>query len=190
MLINLLLLDKPIKENMDILVAIQELDQILSKKKLSYDLYICGGAQLIFLGYTDRRTQDVDLIQDKIDNKLKNASKLVAKKLEIQDDWLNNKVSSLNGRLTKGWKKNTISLFKGKAIHLLGLHRQDLINTKLHAAIDRMGEDYADLLFLKPTRQEIEAAQIYVSKQKKDIETAEIFINAWVKELKNDLGIN
>jgi hypothetical protein len=114
----------------------------------------------------------------------------VAKKLKIQDDWLNNKVSTLSQRLGKGWKKKAVVLLEGKAITLMGLNRQDLISSKLNAAIDRKGEDYEDLLFLKPNVAEIEIARKYVLKQKSDIETSEAFINAWVKELKNDLGYN
>ena len=114
------------------------------------------------LGYTTRRTEDVDLIQDKIDEPLRLASLEVARKLKIQDDWLNNKVSTLSQRLGKGWKKKTIILFEGKAITLMGLNRQVLISSKLHAAIDRKGEDYEDLLFLKPSSAEIEIARKYV----------------------------
>ena len=122
---------------MDINAAIVELDKLIAKKRFSYVLYTCGGAQLIFLGYTTRRTEDVDLIQDEIDEPLRLASLEVAKKLKIQNDWLNNKVSTLSQRLGKGWKKKTVILFEGKAITLMGLNRQDLISSKLHAAIDR-----------------------------------------------------
>jgi len=99
----LILLVKPIKDNMDINAAIAELDKLIAKKGLSYVLYI---------------------------------------------------------------------------------------SSKLHAAIGRKGEDYEDLLFLKPSVAEIEIARKYVLKQKSDVETSKVFINAWVKELKNDLGYN
>lgn len=173
---------------MDINQAIKELDILIKAKGLHYVLYTCGGAQLVFLGYSTRRTEDVDLIHDQIDQPLREASIVVAKKLGIQEDWLNNKVSSLGKRLAKGWKKKTVVLFDGEAITLMGLNRQDLISSKLHAAIDRKGEDYEDLLFLKPSVDEIEVARAYVLKQKNDFETSEVFINAWVRELKNDLG--
>lgn len=173
---------------MDIIQAIKELDILLKAKELSYVLYTCGGAQLVFLGYTTRRTEDVDLIHDQIDLQLREASIAVAKKIQIQEDWLNNKVSSLGKRLEKGWKKKTVVLFEGAAITLMGLNRQDLISSKLHAAIDRKGEDYEDLLFLHPSSDEIEVGREYVLKQKSDLETSEVFVNAWIRELKNDLG--
>jgi hypothetical protein len=90
--------------------------------------------------------------------------------------------------LGRGWKRKTVLLFQGNAIILMGLNRQDLINAKLHAAIDRKGEDYEDLLFLKPTLPEIKLAEKYVLKQNKNMETASVFIKAWIKELKNDLN--
>ena len=163
---------------------------MIHKRGLTFVLYTCGGAQLILLGHTTRRTEDVDLIHEQIDQELLEASKVVAQKLGIQDDWLNNKVSGLAQRLGRGWKKKTIILFEGNAITLMGLNRQDLISSKLHAAIDRKGEDYQDLIFLKPSLEEIEMARKYVVKQKTDIETSEVFINAWIRELKNDLGLN
>jgi len=36
-------------------------------------LYTCGGAALIFLGYEDRRTGDVDIIHNEIDKTLAKA---------------------------------------------------------------------------------------------------------------------
>ena len=181
---------KPIGGEVNVNKVIKELDKNLAQKDLNYTLYICGGAQLIFLGYTNRRTEDVDLIHDKIDKNLKLAAKQVAKKLDLEENWLNNKVSSLGTRLGRGWKRKTVLLFNGEALTLMGLDRQHLISTKLHAAVDRKGEDYQDLLFLKPTKSEINIAEKYVLKQNQNMESAAVFIKAWVKELKNDLGIN
>lgn len=175
---------------MNINKAIKELDAALARKDLEYTLYICGGAQLVFLGYANRRTEDVDLIHEKIDQNLKIAAKQVAKKLNLENNWLNNKVFPLGKRLGRGWKSKTILLYQGDALTLMGLDRQNLINAKLHAAIDRKGEDYEDLLFLKPTLSEIKIAEKYVLKQNQEIETAMVFIKAWTQELKNDLGLN
>jgi len=175
---------------MDISKAIKELDKALLKKKLSYTLYICGGAQLVFLGYNTRRTEDVDLILEVIDPDLQTAAEEVAKKLKLEKNWLNNKVFPIGKRLGKGWKKTAIPLFEGKAIIVMGLNRQNLINAKLHAAVERKGEDYQDLLFLKPSLSEIHLAEKYALKQKKDQETSAIFVRAWVKELINDLGLD
>lgn len=175
---------------MDARKAIEALDKTLSKRGLSYTLYTCGGAQLIFLGYNSRRTQDVDLIVDEIDEALKLAALEVAKKLDLESDWLNNKVFPLAERLGKGWRRKAVKLFEGAAVTLMGLNRQHLINAKLHAAIDRRGEDYSDLIYLKPTMPELREAENYVLAQKGDVATAEVFVRAWVKELKSDLGLD
>ena len=175
---------------MTVIEGIKELDKVLSSQKLTYTLYTCGGAQLIFLGYSDRRTEDVDLIHLKLDESLVKASIKVAKKLNLSEDWLNNKVNSLGKRLGKGWKSKTVLLYEGKSIKLMGLSRQHLINSKLHAAVDRKGEDYQDLLFLNPDSVEIGIAEEYTLKQKSDVETYSVFVKAWVKELKNDLGLD
>lgn len=175
---------------MDTRKAISELDKVLASQKLSYVLYTCGGTQLIFLGFDTRKTQDVDIIIEELDDELMKAAEKVAKKLDLETDWLNNKVFPLAGRLGRGWKKKAVVLFEGKALTLMGLVRQDLINAKLHAAIDRMGEDYNDLLFLKPTLKEIQKAESYVLNLKKDLKTAHVFVNKWVKELKHDLGLD
>jgi hypothetical protein len=183
-----LILDYPI--NMNAAKAIQELDKILAHQRLTYVLYTCGGAQLIFLGYHTRRTEDVDLIIDKIDDQLKAAAILVAKKLDLEEDWLNNKVFPLGKRLGRNWKENAVLLFAGRAVTLMGLDRQHLINAKLHATVDRRGEDYDDLIFLRPSLTELQLAEAYVLNQKKEAETASIFVQHWVKELKRDLGLD
>ena len=175
---------------MDAIKAIRELDKILGKKGLSYVLYTCGGAQLIFLGHSTRRTEDVDLIIKELDGELKLAALQVAQKLDLEKSWLNNQVFDLGKRLGRGWKKKAVLLYQGKAISLMGLDRQSLINAKLHAAIDRRGEDYADLMFLKPDLVEIRLAEAYVLKQKLDLEIAEVFVRAWVRELIDDLDLN
>jgi len=106
---------------MDTQKAIRELDKALSAVGLSYILYTCGGTQLIFLGYNTRKTQDVDLIIEEIDEPLKLAAQEVAKKLDLETDWLNNKVFPLGKRLGRGWKKKAVILFEGKALTLMGL---------------------------------------------------------------------
>ena len=173
----------------DVKKSILALDTELAKlTKEIYTLYTCGGASLIFLGYDSRRTSDVDIICEQLDDVLVEASKIVSKKLNIPIEWINNKVTPLGDRLGIRWKSKCIILYKGKNLILKSISRQDLISSKLHAAIDRTRKDFDDLLWLKPSLTEIENAKKYVLKQSK-IETYEIFVNAYVKELKNALGL-
>ena len=174
--------------DIDVKKAIAELDLILNKKGSNYTLFICGGASLIFLGYDGRRTGDVDIIEQEIDEILSDASTAVSKKLKIPTDWLNNKVTPLGDRLGKNWKSKSVELFKGHALTLMSISRQDLINSKLHAAVDRKAKDYKDLIWLKPTLKELKAAEVYALRQSKT-ETYGVFVSAYIQELMNDLGL-
>ena len=173
----------------NVIEAIKVLDHVLFEKKKSYTLYTCGGAALIFLGFDDRRTGDIDLIVTEIDEDLSQAAQEVADRLGISSEWLNNKVAPLEERLPKGWKKFCSPIFSGKALILMSISRQDLINSKLHAAIERRAQDYKDLVWLKPTSQELQIAQEYTLKQG-TTETYEMYVNYYIKELKNDLKIS
>jgi len=72
----------------------------------------------------------------------------------------------------------------------MSISRQDLISSKLHAAVDRQAQDMDDLIFLKPDLEEIEIAAKYALKQglAQGIETYEVFLDHYVKALKKDLG--
>lgn len=176
-------------ENIDVRKAISELDGFLAKSGKQYTLYTCGGAALIFLGYEGRGTGDVDVIMAKFDTDLTDAVVAVANKLKIPPTWLNNQVTPLGNRLGKGWKKKCEDLFVGVAVILKSISRQDLISSKLHATVDRASIDYHDILWLKPTKEEIEIARQYVLKQDQT-ETYEVFVNHYVKELLNELKLN
>ncbi|MCM0606006.1 MAG: hypothetical protein KA715_07935 [Xanthomonadaceae bacterium] len=109
------------------------------------------------------------------------------KKIRINESWLNNKVSPLGKRLGKNWKSKCNIIFKGNAVTLKSISRQDLINSKLHAAVDRRSKDYNDILWLKPTLSELEFAKKYTLKQS-EAETFEVWVNGYISEIKKDLG--
>jgi len=175
-------------DDIDVKTAIKELDQVLVKQEKQYTLYTCGGAALIFLGYEGRGTGDVDVILEKFDKPLENAVKEVAQKLKIPTTWLNNQVTPLGGRLSKGWKSKCQVLFEGDGVVLKAISRQDLISSKLHAAVDRASIDFSDILWLRPTKEELAKAKEYTLKQG-TVETYEVFVNHYIQELMNELGI-
>lgn len=133
-------------------------------------------------------SDDIDVILEKFDKPLENAVAEVAKQLKISTTWLNNQVTPLGTRLGKGWKSKCQTLFQGGAVTLKAISRQDLISSKLHAAVDRQAVDYTDIIWLKPTKQELEIAKKYTLKQGK-VETYEVFVKHYVLELMNELGI-
>lgn len=170
----------------NVLRAIEELDSVIESLGETYTLYICGGAALIFLGFDGRRTGDIDIIEEKLDESLKEATILVAQKLGISNDWLNNEVSSLGQRLDKNWKLRCTTLYSGKAVILKSISRQDLINSKLHATVERQSKDYKDLVWLRPTELELTIARDYTLRQN-PTDTYAIFVDAYLRELRKDL---
>lgn len=143
---------------------------------------------MIFLGFDGRRTGDVDIIEEKIDETLLEAAVQVAEKLKISETWLNNNVSSLGQRLGKNWKTKCATLFTGKSITLKSISRQDLINSKLHATVERHSQDYKDLVWLRPTQEELTLARTYTLKQN-SAETYAVYVDAYILELKKDLRL-
>jgi hypothetical protein len=176
------------KKPIDIHKALTLLDQELKKAKIKTELTICGGAALILMGTTLRGTTDVDVLAKKIPEAVLAAAKVVAKKLKSPETWLNNQVNSLIERLPKDWEDHLVTVYTGQAITVRSISRQDMINAKLHAAIDRRAADFDDLIHLKPSSVEIENARVYCLKQT-PTETYEVWVNGYVKLLKKELNL-
>lgn len=172
---------------MDIQRALKLLNKELIKADCRFTLYACGGAALRLLGVITRDTVDIDVITDQLDPVLIEAKNRVARKLRISEDWLNNKVTPLAERLSSDWMCHCIQVFTASHLSVYSISRQDLINAKLHAAVDRYAQDYNDLIDIRPTEQELETAREYTLKQG-DTETYGVFVNGIVKSLRKDLG--
>jgi hypothetical protein len=82
----------------------------------------------------------------------------------LRDDWLNNGPRSLVRVLPKGWEQRLQPAFRGKALVLLCLGRDDLLRSKLFALCDR-GIDLEDCIALGPTRGELAALMPWVEEQ-------------------------
>jgi hypothetical protein len=174
---------------MDIKKTLATLNEELKQSGKTYELYCCGGAALQLLGIISRETADLDVIVAEVDRELIEAKNRVARKLRIDENWLNNKVSPILERLPADWKKNCTEVFSASHLVIHSLSRQDLINSKLHAAIDRHAQDYDDLALLAPTVEELAKAKKYALKQQEGMETYEVFVDAVLTQLKKDLGI-
>lgn len=179
------------RQDIDVLKAIRALDEELAAIGESFTLYTCGGAALIFLGYVGRKTEDIDLIHSDLDAALKEAAVKVAKKLGYEKTWLNNEVHDLGRRLGRGWKKKCTVVYRGEGVTLMSISRQDLINSKFHATVNRKGADIGDLLFLKPNLQELEEARDYVVAQGKadGVDTYEVWVRFWFDDVKKEIGL-
>ncbi len=176
--------------------AIQELDRALQQEKCAMEIFICGGAALALLGISSRETGDVDLIAKVLEPALVRAANRVAKKLDYPETWLNNKVNPIIERLPLNWQRTATLVFHGKCLTVYSLSRQNLINSKLHACVERRSSDYLDLIALAPRLSELEKARAYCHKQHsanrtkgESNATYRIWVNGFINLLKKELGL-
>lgn len=165
----------------DIELIFKELDNELMKIEKSYNLYVCGGAAMQLLGYENRQTQDVDVLSTAIDEDLFRASKNVSKKYNLSEYWLNNRVSELIRKLPDNWVENSVIAYSGKYLSVYVISRQDLINSKLLAAINRLSNDEADLIFLRPNEEELQIAKSFCIKNNKYL--PEVVVDALIESI-------
>jgi len=192
-------LETPISE------AIEALGEILAAEGESVAVVVVGGTAMIVQGYVERVTRDVDIIAigrdgeegkprsieppDPLPEPLARAISRVARDFNLPDDWMNT---------TAGlqWETGLPPGFADR-IHWrqygglwLGLaDRHDLILMKLYAAADNEGPSsvhYQDLLALRPTHDELDAAAIWVRAQDTSPEFSRILSQAVEQAKKND----
>ncbi|MCM8539265.1 MAG: DUF6036 family nucleotidyltransferase [Lentisphaeraceae bacterium] len=133
---------------------IERFDDFLSKKGLKFESIIIGGAALLTMGIINRATRDVDCLDPKIDEKIKEVSIKFAHQEGLDENWLNNGPEDLKSDLPTDWKERIIEIYKGKSITLWTLGRIDLLRTKLYAYCDRQ-QDLQDCILLAPTEEEL-----------------------------------
>lgn len=141
---------------------IREFDKFLTKRGASFTGVAIGGAPLNLLGIIFRETRDCDIIDPVIPDKIQSLAKEFAEQVRLggnilADDWLNNGPISMKDKLPSAWEKRLVPAFKGKALALYTLERQDLLKTKLQGLCDR-GMDKADCIAMRPSKEELRAA--------------------------------
>lgn len=120
-------------------------------------LVICGGAAMICLGVRSTSTMDIDVLTPDLSRELIAAAAIVAKQFGLAPDWINNGPKSLLSHLPTDWRIRLTVLFRGKYLRVDALGRPELLISKVFAEADRQ-EDLDDILGLKPTRAELDAA--------------------------------
>lgn len=148
--------------------VIVEFDKYLEIQRLRFEAIIIGGAALNILDISSRKTRDVDCLDPEIPEEIKIASKEFATKrsdLALDLDWLNNGPQTLKTDLPKGWRNRTQLLYRGPALRLQVLGRDDLLKSKLFAYCDRTTPDFEDLQNLKPTVNEMKNAINWVKER-------------------------
>lgn len=90
---------------LDIRRTLDLLNLYLQKTGERRTFIICGGASIILRGIQGRGTSDIDIIAPEIDQTLKESSLRVAKDLDLEADWLNDKPRKFYAKdLPTGWK--------------------------------------------------------------------------------------
>jgi hypothetical protein len=141
------------------------------------ELVVCGGSALIYTGLISRTTKDVDVVAlvsegiltspDPLPDKLLKSFKEVAEDMGLNEDWINNVVSSSEGGLfqlglPENFQQRLIKIDYGEKLKVHFIDRIDQIYFKLYASVDRGGYHINDLLKLEPTDDELLSAARWV----------------------------
>lgn len=151
--------------------ALKALGNLLADRGCHYEIVAIGGGGLLLLGQIVRPTKDLDLIALVEDGEFISATPLpqnlfqaaeeVGRAFKLGKGWLNvGPASLLQAGLPEGFKKRMHTRqYGGLTIHLAG--RFDQICFKLYASVDQgpSSKHFADLKLLKPTPEELRAAQ-------------------------------
>jgi len=150
---------RPFSDADDLDRALGALDEML---RSFLDVYLIGGAAVIAHGVHDRGTMDIDAIfPESFPAEVEEQIARVGAKLRLPDHWLNTMPSRDLRFLRSGWRERSITVFRGKLLHVQALGRTDLLGLKLAAALDRREPDRSDILALRPTDDEMEGARLW-----------------------------
>ena len=142
--------------------ALSRLDEIFVENDHKGATFLaCGGGALILMGLITRDTVDLDVIEPSVNGDVLKFVSQVAKELKLDDRWLNSDCETLSRDLPKGWKSDLAPLFGGRRVIVMGLSRQNIINTKFWALCDRSDDDLEDLINLQPTENELNSAVVW-----------------------------
>jgi hypothetical protein len=190
--------------------ALRLVGELLAAEGASFAIVILGGAALNLLGVISRSTTDVDIVAfasersaggaesarqlhpppQPMPEPLLRAARTVARDIGLDPDWLN-AGPALQWRvgLPPGLETRVHwHTFGGLTVGLVD--RYDLVFFKLFAAADAPGPTsvhYQDLIALRPTVDELQAAEAWVATQDASDIFAEL-LQVVVRQLHEDLG--
>jgi hypothetical protein len=162
--------------------ALRATGELLARRGRSAAIVVVGGTALNLLHVVDRTTRDVDVIAvgilqgegapadirppDPLPNGLAEVVGTVARDLGLPADWMN---TTVGGQWQTGMPPgfaSRVSWGRHGALWVGLAGRIDLIYLKLYAAADDTSpasRHFADLLALRPTAEELEAARTWIS---------------------------
>lgn len=144
-------------------------------------LIVVGGAALSLLGLVERTTDDVDVIAraegeapfttprppEPLPRALTRAAATVARDFGLPPDWLNTEIAAQWRTGLPPGLTDDLTWRRYGGLHLGLVSRRTLVTLKLFAAVDRgpRSVHFQDLLALRPTEEELEAAAAWVRTQ-------------------------
>ena len=137
-----------------------EFDNFLHQKDVRFEAVVIGSGALTIMGFLQRQTVDIDVLDPKIPDKILK----LAEEFRVKN-WINNGPDKLLLNLPKNWSSRTRLFFNGKALTFFTLGRTDLLKNKLWGFCDLREQDKSALLALKPSRSELQEAGKWVKDQ-------------------------
>jgi hypothetical protein len=184
-------------DNNTLLQALTLLEHRLSLgKSPPLELVVCGGSALIATELVSRTTKDLDIIAlfdsnsnlidpSPLPSHLISAAKVVARNLNLTENWLNTGPDDLfRMGLPDGFKERLICHEIGQCLKVHFISRLDQIYFKLYASVDRGGYHIDDLMALKPTEDEL----ILAGKWSRTHDVSEGYAKI-LKDLLKNLGV-
>lgn len=149
--------------------TLEAFDRYLAARRLRLEAVVIGGTALNLLGVVVRATRDCDILHPALGVEIVSAARAFAAEARrrgeiLDDDWLNNGPASLADQLPAGWQARLQSAFRGRAVVLQALGREDLLRAKVFALCDR-GLDLGDCLALAPSADELALIHPWLERQ-------------------------
>lgn len=145
-------------------VALNQLDEELTNKKLNIEIVICGAYAIHLFGFSRiEHTLDVDSITQLQSNEIRQIIETIGQKLGLGPCWLNDQASTVS--LPKGILSRAKPFEQWKSIKASLVSRADLIKMKASAFSirrDHTNKDWEDLVLLRPTIEEMEEAIAFI----------------------------
>lgn len=141
---------------MDARTTVPDFDNFLEARGFSVSATVIGGAALQLMGIISRPTKDCDVLDPTLTADVLGAARDYATEQspQLAPDWFNNGPALLLRTLPIEWSTRLEPLYKGRALELKTLGREDFLRSKLFALLDR-NIDLPDCIALAPTREEL-----------------------------------
>ena len=120
-----------------------ELDTELGKTGDSTEIYIAGGARMMYELKPERLTKDVDAVIRNGRNALQNAAARLQKEHRLRQGWLNDNVTGL---LPVGRDAGEVTIFEGRHLTVHGASPRRMLALKIASLRDKDRDDIRTLM--------------------------------------------